>query len=104
MNQSRIDRERKTIKVMISIYCALHHKPQKGSLCAECAVVDSYARERIEKCPLTADKPTCLKCPVHCYKADMKERVRKIMRFSGPRMLIRHPVLTLFHVLDGLKR
>jgi hypothetical protein len=104
MNQSRVSRERKTITVMISMYCKKHHHTKKKLLCPECAAIDAYAMERIDKCPLIKDKPTCVKCPVHCYKPDKRELVGVIMRYAGPRMLLSHPILTIFHVLDGLKK
>jgi len=31
----------------------------------------------------------------------MRERVRDVMRWAGPRMLWRHPWLAITHVLDG---
>jgi hypothetical protein len=34
----------------------------------------------------------------------MREKVRGVMRYSGPRMTFRHPVLALFHFIDGLRR
>ena len=46
-------------------------------------------------------KPTCANCAVHCYKANMRERVRAAMRWAGPRMLWRHPVLAIRHMIDG---
>ena len=46
-------------------------------------------------------KPTCTNCLVHCYSADMREQVRVIMKWAGPRMIWRHPILAFFHVLDG---
>jgi hypothetical protein len=100
---SRIERERKTIKVMISMYCAGRHNPEKGRLCPECAGLEAYAMERIDKCPFIEDKPTCQKCPVHCYRKEEREQVGVVMRFAGPRMLLSHPVLTFFHLVDGLK-
>ena len=48
-------------------------------------------------------KPTCAKCPIHCYKPAMREQIRDVMRYAGPRMLKRHPVLAIRHLLNGLK-
>jgi hypothetical protein len=31
----------------------------------------------------------------------MRDRVKEVMRFSGPRMLLRHPILAIRHLLDG---
>lgn len=98
-SQARLTRERHTIQTMISIYCHGQHHTTK-SVCPECAALSAYAMQRIDKCPFQADKPTCAKCPVHCYKPEMRERVRRVMRYSGPRMMFSHPVLTFWHYYD----
>ncbi len=95
----RLSRERHTIKVMSEIYCQRVHRTP-GGLCAECQELFAYAMQRIDKCPFQDDKPTCAKCPIHCYKPAMRERVRRMMRYSGPRMLIYHPMLALLHYRD----
>lgn len=98
----RMARESKTIEAMINIYCRDHHGSQ-DELCSECRELLGYARWRLEKCPFQENKTTCAKCPVHCYKPVMREQVRVVMRYAGPRMLRRHPILTLFHFIDGLR-
>ena len=97
----RITREKKTIKAMAGIYCSAHHKTKKDELCPECTEFLTYAYLRLDKCPFQEKKSTCGKCLVHCYRPDMKEKVKKVMRYSGPRMLVRHPSLALHHVWDG---
>ena len=99
-NSRRLTRERRTVSLMIAMYCRAHHAPAER-LCTQCAELEAYALARIEKCPFGADKPTCANCPVHCYNPEMRERVRVVMRYAGPRMLLRHPVLALLHLLDG---
>ncbi len=97
--ERRVAREWKTIQAMIRIYCRrLHGK--RGALCEECEELRVYAERRLEKCPFSDEKPTCVKCPVHCYEAGMRERVRQVMRYSGPRMLLRHPILAIRHLRD----
>ncbi len=96
--QNRLNRERRTIQTMIEIYCRENQSPA-GEICPECQELAAYAMQRIEKCPFQADKPTCAKCPIHCYKPAMRERVRQVMRFSGPRMLLSHPILAILHLL-----
>lgn len=88
--------EFKTIKTMVWLYCSKRHGEP---LCLDCEELLEYARLRIEKCPFGAEKPTCENCTVHCYKPAMRERVKEVMRFSGPRMLTRHPVLALRHLI-----
>jgi hypothetical protein len=34
----------------------------------------------------------------------MRERVRVAMRYAGPRMLFRHPIMALLHLIDGLRK
>ena len=98
----RLLRERVTVDKMIELYCRGNHAPQ-GGLCAECAGLSEYAHQRLEKCVFGAEKPTCANCPVHCYKPEMRAKIRAVMRYSGPRMLLHHPVLALRHLLDGRK-
>ncbi len=103
MESKRLARERKTVEAMIRIYCRGQHGT-RGSLCAECEDLLAYAHERLARCRFGADKPTCANCPVHCYKLAMRERIRAVMRYAGPRMAYRHPILTLYHFLDGRKK
>lgn len=84
---------------MLQLYCRAHHN--SSELCPDCAALGDYARRRLERCRFGEGKPTCAKCPIHCYKPDMRERVREVMRWAGPRMLLRHPLLALYHLLDG---
>ena len=98
-----LDRERRTIEKMVEIYCSDHHGVATGSLCADCRVFMDYANVRLDKCPYGDDKPTCSNCPIHCYKPAQREQVKVIMRYAGPRMLLRHPVLAIMHKIDGLR-
>ncbi len=82
-------------------YCRAHHDTAVGLLCAECRALHDYAYRRIERCVFGDAKPTCANCTVHCYNAAMRERVRQVMRWAGPHMLWRHPVLTIRHIIDG---
>lgn len=99
----RLDRERRTVHQMIRIYCHDTHHPA-GVLCGECATLWVYVQERIGHCRFRFDKPTCVNCPVHCYKKSMKERIRVVMSHSGPRMLWHHPLLAFFHYWDGRRK
>lgn len=96
----RLAREWQTIRSMIQIYCRDHHR---AALCEECQSLLDYAGLRLDRCQFGAEKPTCAKCPVHCYQKTRREQVRVVMRYAGPRMLWEHPLLSLRHWLDGLK-
>ena len=98
----RMVRESETLKVMIALYYHRYHKIDK--LCSDCRELLDYALERLRKCPFQESKTTCVKCPVHCYNHVMRERVRAVMRYAGPRMTYRHPLLALFHFIDGLRK
>lgn len=96
----RIEREMRTVTAMVHLYCREQHHTHDG-LCAECSAVQGYAMHRLERCPFQEGKTTCAKCTVHCYKPAMREQIRVIMRYSGPRMLWMHPVLAIQHLIDG---
>lgn len=97
---NRLSREQHTIEKMVILYCKNHHNRQAP--CTECSRLLDYALQRIEKCKFGEKKPTCVKCPVHCYKKTEREEIRKIMRYSGPRMILHYPYLALRHLTDGM--
>lgn len=101
----RLSRELKTITAMVKIYCSNQHQNNKTSsvICNNCRAFLDYAEKRLSYCPFQEQKPTCGKCTIHCYKQDRKEQAKIIMRYAGPRMLTRHPIMALRHLLDSRK-
>lgn len=99
--RSKREREKETVSLMIAIFCRSHHGGR--ALCPECAALDAYARQRSEKCPFMETKTFCSNCRVHCYKPDMREKIRAVMRFSGPRMIFHHPIMAIRHVIESQK-
>ncbi len=100
-NFVRRARELKTIRAMVRMYCRGHGHECGDALCADCCELMAYATRRLERCVFGDAKPTCANCVVHCYSAEMREKVRVVMRWAGPRMLLRHPILGIRHLLDG---
>ena len=100
----RIKREKKTIYKMVHVYCKAKHNTKKNQLCDDCTEFLSYAFMRLDKCPFQEEKSTCGKCLVHCYQPEMRQKAKKIMRYSGPRLIYRSPILSLHHVFDGRKK
>jgi hypothetical protein len=82
---------------MIGIYCHAQHGTS-DALCGECDRLLAYAIGRLERCPFAAEKPSCAHCPVHCHKPAMRRRIKDVMRYAGPRMLYRHPILAMLHL------
>lgn len=96
------EREKLLVSQMIRLYCRKKHKT-KNSLCPECRELDEYAKQRSDKCPFMETKTFCSNCKVHCYKPQMREKIREVMRFSGPRMMLHHPILALRHMAESKK-
>ncbi|WP_195268522.1 nitrous oxide-stimulated promoter family protein [Eubacterium sp. 1001713B170207_170306_E7] len=94
--------EQRIVEEMIRLYCSKkhHHK----ALCPDCQALLDYALGRLERCPFQDSKSFCSHCPVHCYKPAMRKRVQEVMRFSGPRMLLHHPVLVVKHMIESNRR
>jgi hypothetical protein len=95
----RISREKRTIRAMLRIFCRRRHGGR--SLCAGCQELLDYSHCRLDRCPFGNDKPTCVNCPIHCYKPEMRSRIKEVMRYAGPRLIISHPILAVLHLLDG---
>lgn len=100
--ESKREREERTVARMIRIYCRKEHGTKKA-LCPDCAALLQYAVQRSENCPFMESKTFCSNCKVHCYKPEMREKIRAVMRFSGPRMILYHPVMAVRHVAESKK-
>jgi len=103
LSDERLAREWKTMQAMILCYCRGKHSTATG-LCPECQELQDYAKLRLERCRFGPEKPTCAKCPVHCYQKSRREEIRTVMIYSGPRMLWQHPLLALRHWLDSFRK
>lgn len=93
MNKT-IQREIKTARIMIEMFCRSRHG---RDLCEDCSALTKYVEQRLEKCPHGSGKPACSNCEIHCYKPQMRARIREVMRFAGPRMILTHPILAFRH-------
>jgi len=100
MTDRRRLRELRTVEVMLACYCRGVHG-RRGLLCGQCAALLDYATVRLARCRFGSGKPVCAKCPVHCYQPRMRDGIKQVMRYAGPRMILRHPVLTIRHFIDA---
>ena len=91
--------EKEVASKMIAIYCR-GHKHTTAGLCQDCQGLLDYARQRVDRCPFMETKTFCSTCRVHCYEQSMRTRIREVMRYSGPWMLLYHPILTIRHLIE----
>lgn len=98
---ARRARELRTVQAMVRMYCRGHghERGSQAPLCHDCGELLGYASRRLERCVFGDAKPACANCLVHCYKADMRERIRVVMRWAGPRMMLRHPIMAIGHLI-----
>ena len=99
----RLNREWKTMEAMIKIHCRDQHG-SSPTLCAECQGLLDYANVRLDRCRFGEEKPTCAQCPVHCYQKARREQIKVVMRYTGPRMVWKHPIMSIRHWLDGFRK
>ena len=97
------DREKKLVPVMIRKYCHSKHVTKGEELCVECKALTEYALFRLEKCPFKVNKQFCSFCKIHCYKPEMRQKIKGVMKWSGPRMILTHPVFAFKHVFQMIK-
>ena len=96
------EREKEIVSQMIALYCRKKHGNKKV-LCEQCKELEAYAKMRSDKCPFMETKTFCSNCRVHCYQPAMREKIREVMRFSGPRMIFTHPIIAIKHVIETKK-
>lgn len=108
--------ERKDLEILarfIAIWCQAQHDPALAApiaadpacaplsgcdcrLCPACRELLAYALARRLKCPLDP-KPACKDCPIHCYRPERRAEIRKVMAFSGKRLILRGRLDLLWH-------
>ncbi|WP_289690827.1 nitrous oxide-stimulated promoter family protein [uncultured Duncaniella sp.] len=93
----KIEYEIRIVREMIRLYCRL--KEGNRDTCPGCENLARYAESRLRHCPFSDSKGSCRKCRIHCYRPDMKEKIKTVMRFSGPRMLFYHPIMAIRHLI-----
>ena len=104
------EKEKKLIPIMITMYCKGNHKIERkkqcighSDTCTECKELIEYVSFRLEKCPFKENKKFCSFCKVHCYKPEMRMKIKSVMRYSGPRMIFSHPIFAISHVTQMIK-
>lgn len=100
--QRRLEREARTVRAMIHLYCEDHHGG--APLCAECRELLEYAEKRVLHCPHGIDKPNCKDCLIHCYREPRRTQIHAVMRYAGPRMMRKHPLMALHHLYVQWRR
>ncbi len=95
---TKIDREKRIVSKMIALYC--RKKLGAKELSEEYKALEVYAHKRLDSCKFQETKPACKRCPIHCYKPDMREKIRNVMRWAGPRMIIYDPIAAIRHLLN----
>lgn len=106
MNQNNIaakrEQEKRIVSLMIRTYCRGHHGTRQG-LCPECQTLQEYALLRADRCRLSKQRPFAPTAECIATKPAMREKIRAVMRYSGPRMLFSHPVLVVRHGIESIR-
>lgn len=98
MKKRRIEQEKETVAMMIRLYC--HKRLGLKEIPAEYKELMEYAFRRLDGCKYGEKKSACKRCPTHCYKLAMREMIREVMRWAGPRMIIYSPMAAIRHLLN----
>jgi len=88
---------------MIDIYCKKKHNTQ-GELCSDCEDLKEYSSHILNNCRYSTNKPVCKNCSIHCYSPVMRDWIIKVMRYSGPRMILYHPIDTFYYLSRKIKK
>ncbi|HEY9551609.1 MAG TPA: nitrous oxide-stimulated promoter family protein [Prevotella sp.] len=96
MAKNKIEHEKRIVAQMILLYCK--HKLGCKELPQEYADLTVYCHRRLDNCRWKDRKPSCKRCPIHCYAPHKREQIRRIMRWAGPRMVLYMPMEFLRHV------
>lgn len=84
--------QKQVISEMIHLY--VRRKLHLRQMPPEYVALEAYCLARLDACKFADAKPKCVDCKVHCYEPAMRKRVKEVMRWAGPWMLLYHPVDT----------
>ena len=98
MSKTRIEREKETVAMMIRLYC--RKRLGLEEIPAEYQELMEYAFRRLDGCKYGEKKLACKRCPTHCYKPAMREKIREVMRWAGPRMMLYSPIAAIRHIFN----
>lgn len=98
---SKKEKEVVVLAKFVQIYCSENHRDEAKEafdikdkrlrkilseknidLCSDCSKLLNHGIAKLMLCPYQP-KPSCKKCETHCYAPGYREKVRKVMRFSG---------------------
>jgi len=120
MTDRAVARDIRIVADLTAIYCRGRHRDRERipvtteaaglgvygrrppRLCEECAAHLRYAEQRRAACRQDP-KPFCAYCDVHCYRPAERTWQRQMMRYSGPRSIVRgHAIQGIRHLVDGV--
>ena len=97
---NRIDKEKDIISLMIRLYCTRkHNNNNENEICNECKGLLAYAIMRLSNCRYGNRKSSCGRCKTPCYKSEMKIKIKEVMRYCGPRIIIYKPMEFVRHLV-----
>lgn len=97
-SKPRIEREKRVVKQMIELYCK--HNLGLKEVSEEYKMLADYACKRLDDCQFGENKKACKKCPIHCYSPQMRDKIKAVMRWSGPRMMLYNPIAAFRHLFN----
>lgn len=92
--------KKQVLEKMIRLYCKNNHKDY---LCNDCKNLISYSNIRTDYCKRLDEFFFCSSCDRTCYDNENLEKIRKIMRYSGPRMIYSDPKASVRFVSEKIK-
>lgn len=98
--KSRIDKEKALVERMIRLYC--QHAESNSELCTSCKELIIYAHRKLDLCRYGNAKGNCSNCTRHCYAPKNREKIRQVMRYVGPRMIILSPLAFWQHLWQSI--
>lgn len=95
----KLTKQQEVVDLMIDIY---YKKHRDEAITKE--ALKAYVALKLSRCPFKENKGFCSNCKIHCYAKDYKELIKKVMRYSGPRMIYHHPLVAISHLVSTIRR
>ncbi len=100
VSMNKMDIKRHHDKIIVQEMIEIAAKNPKNLVWLNKKELMDYAFQRIDMCVEIEHKTFCSACKKPCYSKNMKMMMKKVMRYSGWRMMFVHPLLVVKHTFS----
>lgn len=104
--EKKRQKEQYVVEEMIRLYCRKNHGKEghaSGGMCPECQKLADYAKRGARNVPSWNRKHSAQTAKYTATSRKCGKRSAPLCGFRGPRMLLYHPILAIWHLICSMR-